>query len=96
MTGFYFQHCFVLSFFPPRFQYTCVQAAYTLYDKMSAQYVYIVGKCPFVHLQKSWFPSLSSFFLPFLSSFRLADHFGGKLHMGFIKIRDRLKELQVL
>ncbi|RMX37836.1 hypothetical protein pdam_00023268 [Pocillopora damicornis] len=25
---------------------------------------------------------------------RLADHFGGKLHMGFIKIRDRLKELQ--
>lgn len=27
---------------------------------------------------------------------RLADHFGGKLHMGFIKIRDRLKELQVL
>ena len=27
---------------------------------------------------------------------RLADHFGGKLHMGFIKIRDRLKELQVM
>lgn len=27
--------------------------------------------------------------------FRLADHFGGKLHMGFIKIRDRLKELEV-
>eukprot|EP00794_Sanderia_malayensis_P002631 gene2631-3045_t len=25
---------------------------------------------------------------------RLADHFGGKLHMGFIKIRDRLAELQ--
>ncbi|CAB3987218.1 RNA-binding Luc7-like 2 isoform X4 [Paramuricea clavata] len=25
---------------------------------------------------------------------RLADHFGGKLHMGFIKIRDRLKELE--
>ncbi|CAB4014632.1 RNA-binding Luc7-like 1, partial, partial [Paramuricea clavata] len=24
----------------------------------------------------------------------LADHFGGKLHMGFIKIRDRLKELE--
>ncbi|XP_065066400.1 putative RNA-binding protein Luc7-like 2 isoform X2 [Rhopilema esculentum] len=25
---------------------------------------------------------------------RLADHFGGKLHMGFIKIRERLAELQ--
>ena len=30
-----------------------------------------------------------------LFCFRLADHFGGKLHMGFIKIRDRLKELEV-
>ena len=27
--------------------------------------------------------------------YRLADHFGGKLHMGFIKIRDRLAELKV-
>ena len=36
--------CFVL--FPSTFQYTCVQAAYTLYDKMSAWYVYIVGKLP--------------------------------------------------
>ena len=26
---------------------------------------------------------------------RLADHFGGKLHLGFIKIRDTLKEYQV-
>ncbi|EDV27986.1 uncharacterized protein TRIADDRAFT_53093 [Trichoplax adhaerens] len=26
---------------------------------------------------------------------RLADHFGGKLHMGFIRVRQRLKELQV-
>lgn len=26
---------------------------------------------------------------------RLADHFGGKLHLGFIKIRDTLKEFQV-
>ncbi|XP_046856709.1 putative RNA-binding protein Luc7-like 2 isoform X2 [Xenia sp. Carnegie-2017] len=25
---------------------------------------------------------------------RLADHFGGKLHMGFIKIRERIKELE--
>ncbi|RDD36553.1 putative RNA-binding protein Luc7-like 2 [Trichoplax sp. H2] len=25
---------------------------------------------------------------------RLADHFGGKLHMGFIRVRQRLKELQ--
>ena len=32
----------------------------------------------------------------FVCPTRLADHFGGKLHMGFIKIRDRLKELQVL
>ena len=31
----------------------------------------------------------------FVLCFRLADHFGGKLHMGFIKIRDRLKELEV-
>ena len=27
---------------------------------------------------------------------RLADHFGGKLHLGFIKIRDTLKEFLVL
>lgn len=26
---------------------------------------------------------------------RLADHFGGKLHLGFIKIRETLKEFQV-
>ena len=26
---------------------------------------------------------------------RLADHFGGKLHLGFIKIRDKLDELLV-
>ena len=26
---------------------------------------------------------------------RLADHFGGKLHLGFIKIREKLAELQV-
>ena len=27
---------------------------------------------------------------------RLADHFGGKLHIGFIKIREKLKDLKVL
>jgi len=26
---------------------------------------------------------------------RLADHFGGKLHIGFIEIRDKLDELKV-
>jgi len=26
---------------------------------------------------------------------RLADHFGGKLHIGFIKIREKLSELEV-
>ena len=26
---------------------------------------------------------------------RLADHFGGKLHIGFIEIRDKLEELKV-
>ena len=26
---------------------------------------------------------------------RLADHFGGKLHLGFIKIREKLEELKV-
>lgn len=26
---------------------------------------------------------------------RLADHFGGKLHLGFIKIREKLAELEV-
>lgn len=26
---------------------------------------------------------------------RLADHFGGKLHLGFIKIREKLTELEV-
>ena len=26
---------------------------------------------------------------------RLADHFGGKLHLGFITIRDKLEELKV-
>lgn len=26
---------------------------------------------------------------------RLADHFGGRLHMGFIKVRERLEELDV-
>ena len=26
---------------------------------------------------------------------RLADHFGGKLHLGFIVIRDKLEELRV-
>jgi len=27
---------------------------------------------------------------------RLADHFGGKLHIGFIEIREKLDELKVL
>lgn len=26
---------------------------------------------------------------------RLADHFGGKLHLGFIQIREKLADLQV-
>lgn len=26
---------------------------------------------------------------------RLADHFGGKLHIGFIEIRDKLEDLKV-
>lgn len=26
---------------------------------------------------------------------RLADHFGGKLHLGYMLIREKLKELQV-
>lgn len=26
---------------------------------------------------------------------RLADHFGGKLHLGFIEIREKLEELRV-
>ena len=26
---------------------------------------------------------------------RLADHFGGKLHLGFIKIREKLEDLKV-
>ncbi len=26
---------------------------------------------------------------------RLADHFGGKLHLGFLGIREKLKELRV-
>jgi len=26
---------------------------------------------------------------------RLADHFGGKLHLGFIKIREKLDQLMV-
>lgn len=26
---------------------------------------------------------------------RLADHFGGKLHLGFMAIRDKLAELEV-
>ena len=26
---------------------------------------------------------------------RLADHFGGKLHLGFIKLRDKLAALEV-
>lgn len=27
---------------------------------------------------------------------RLADHFGGKLHLGFIEIREKLEELRVM
>ena len=26
---------------------------------------------------------------------RLADHFGGKLHIGFVTIRDKMKQLEV-
>jgi len=30
-----------------------------------------------------------------MCSCRLADHFGGKLHMGYVTIRDRIKLLEV-
>lgn len=30
-----------------------------------------------------------------LSDRRLADHFGGKLHLGYMQIRDKLSDLQV-
>ncbi|KAJ0080334.1 hypothetical protein Patl1_23992 [Pistacia atlantica] len=30
------------------------------------------------------------------SDHRLADHFGGKLHLGYMQIRDKLAELQVM
>lgn len=30
------------------------------------------------------------------SDARLADHFGGKLHLGYVAVRDRLRELQGL
>lgn len=36
---------------------------------------------------------LTSFFLS--SDRRLADHFGGKLHLGYMQIREKLAELQV-
>lgn len=40
---------------------------------------------------------LSKFFklLCYFSDRRLADHFGGKLHLGYMQIRDKLAELQV-
>jgi hypothetical protein len=34
-------------------------------------------------------------FLAFFSDRRLADHFGGKLHLGYMQIREKLQELQV-
>lgn len=36
---------------------------------------------------------LTSLFLS--SDRRLADHFGGKLHLGYMQIREKLAELQV-
>jgi len=37
----------------------------------------------------------SFIFLAFFSDRRLADHFGGKLHLGYMQIREKLAELQV-
>lgn len=34
-------------------------------------------------------------YLVTFSDRRLADHFGGKLHLGYMQIRDKLAELQV-
>ena len=36
----------------------------------------------------------SAFLSMYDSNRRLADHFGGKLHIGYLQIRDRLKELK--
>lgn len=35
------------------------------------------------------------FFVFVFSDRRLADHFGGKLHLGYMQIREKLAELQV-
>lgn len=36
------------------------------------------------------------FFFVIFSDRRLADHFGGKLHLGYMQIREKLAELQVI
>ena len=46
------------------------------------------------------FPFIFDIFVKCLSALfsdrRLADHFGGKLHLGYMQIREKLTELQVL
>lgn len=36
-----------------------------------------------------------NYFFGDFSDRRLADHFGGKLHLGYMQIREKLAELQV-
>lgn len=52
----------------------------------------LVHEClkPFYTLNKEQ-PNIACFF----SDRRLADHFGGKLHLGYMQIREKLAELQV-
>ena len=40
--------------------------------------------------------AMSKIFCTAFSDRRLADHFGGKLHLGYMLIRDKLAELQVM
>ena len=47
-------------------------------------------------LQHFWYMIYAAFLLRLYSVYRrLADHFGGKLHMGFIQIREKRNVIQV-
>lgn len=53
-------------------------------------------------VSRRWFPiwKMSFFGLKFVcvagfSDRRLADHFGGKLHLGYMQIREKLVDLRV-
>lgn len=50
--------------------------------------------CLFNRIMEILNEAFKFFFLAF-SDRRLADHFGGKLHLGYMQIRDKLAELQV-